>query len=262
MATDALNPRPEDDPSFVTALARGLAVIRAFDSGPEAMTMAEVARATGLPRASVRRALYTLQVLGYVASDGRSFRLTPQVLALGYAYLAGTPLPQIVQPAIEAISDRLNEYCSVAVLDGAEIISIARSRTRRIMSVGLAVGSRLPAHCTSLGRVLLAALPPERRREVLAAHPPQPLTPHTVIDLDQLLAALDLVARQGYALIEQELEIGLRTMGVPIRNVLGETVAALSVTAQTSRVSLETFHAEVLPVLTEAAAAVQPQLVV
>ncbi len=181
---------------------------------------------------------------------------------MGYAYLAGTPLPQIVQPAIEAISDRFNEYCSVAVLDGAEIISIARSRTKRIMSVGLSVGSRLPAHCTSLGRVLLAALPRERRRAILQANPPQPLTPRTITDVDALMAALDAVAQQGYALIEQELEIGLRTMGVPVRNVLGEVVAALSVTAQTSRVSVETFHAEVLPILKEAASSIQPQLVV
>jgi IclR family pca regulon transcriptional regulator len=260
--TVAVDPKAEQDPSFVTALARGLAVIRAFDSGPDAMTMADIARATDLPRASVRRALFTLEALGYVASDGRSYRLTPQVLALGYAYLAGTPLPQIVQPAIEAISDRFHEYCSVAVLDGAEIISIARSRTKRIMSVGLAVGSRLPAHCTSLGRVLLAALPREKRREILEANPPQALTPRTITDLETLMAALDAVAQQGYALIDQELEIGLRTMGVPVRNVLGEVVAALSVTAQTTRVSVEAFHGEVLPILREAAASIQPQLVV
>ncbi len=260
MTVDAPTPA-EDDPSFVTALARGLAVIRAFDSEREVMTMADVARATGLPRASVRRALYTLQTLGYVASDGRNFRLTPQVLALGYAYLAGTPLPQIVQPTIEAISDRLHEYCSVAVLDGAEIISIARSRTQRIMSVGLAVGSRLPAHCTSLGRVLLAAESPDSRREILEATPPRKLTPYTETNLDRLLAALDRVAQDGYAMIDQELEVGLRTMGVPIRNVTGHIVAAMSVTAQTSRVSIPMFHDEVLPLLMEAAAGVQPLLV-
>lgn len=250
----------EEDPSFVTALARGLSVIRAFDADRAVMTMADLARETGLPRASVRRALFTLETLGYVASDGRNFRLTPQVLALGYAYLAGAPLPQLVQPAIEAISDRFREYCSVAVLDNAEIISIARSRTKRIMSVGLAVGSRLPAHCTSLGRVLLAGEAPAQRRQILELVPPQAQTALTITDIDRLLEVIAQVAVDGYALTDQELEMGLRTMAVPICNGTGQTIAALAVTAQTSRVSIAMFRDEVLPILKDAADSIRPLL--
>jgi IclR family pca regulon transcriptional regulator len=152
-AVDQPSPQiDENDPSFVGALARGLSVIRAFDATRETRTLADIAKATQLPRATVRRSLLTLQSLGYVASDGKHFKLTPRILALGYAYLASTPLTRVLQPALERVSETTHESCSASTLDGPEIVYIARAATKRIMSVGLSVGSRLPAYCTSMGR--------------------------------------------------------------------------------------------------------------
>lgn len=251
----------EDDPSYVGALARGLAVIRAFDRGHEALTLAEVAKATVLPRATVRRSLLTLQALGYVASDGKQFRLTPRILALGYAYLASTPLPRVLQPALERVSELTRESCSASTLDGPEIVYVARAATRRIMSVGLAVGSRLPAFATAMGRVLLAALPGPEARTLIEAAPRPRLTPHTVTGLAELERALAVVAQQGYALVDQELEIGLCAIAVPIRNSAGAVVAAMNVSAQATRMGAPELVAEVLPHLREAAESVRSSLV-
>lgn len=225
------------DPSYVEAFARGLRVIRAFGGGRESMTLAEIARVTDLPRATVRRSLFTLAQLGYVADDGRQFRLTPKILSLGYAYLSSTPLPRIILPALEMVSEQLSESCSAAILDGPDIVYVARSATKRIMSVGLAVGSRLPAYCTSLGRVLLAHEPVERQQSILATSTLKPLTPKTVTDPEGLLAIYGEVAKLGYAYVDEELELGLRSIAVPVTNATGHVVAAINVSTQASRVS-------------------------
>jgi IclR family pca regulon transcriptional regulator len=259
-AMSAVSDRLEDDPSFVAAFARGLSVIRAFDIGRESMTLAEVAKLTDLPRATVRRSLYTLQALGFVASDGKQFRLTPKILSLGYAYLASTPLPRVIQPALEHVSETTHESCSASILDGTEIVYIARAATKRIMSVGLAVGSRLPAHVTSMGRVLLASEPPERQKALLAASDLKALTPRTETRPERLLAILEGVRADGYALVDQELEIGLCSLGVPIRNATGHVVAAMNVSVQSGRVSTEAMLGTVLPVLQDAAEGVRLSL--
>jgi IclR family transcriptional regulator, pca regulon regulatory protein len=251
----------EDDPSYVGALARGISVIRAFDANRASMTLAEAAKATALPRATVRRSLLTLQALGYVASDGKQFRLTPRILSLGYAYLASTPMARVLQPALETVSERTRESCSASTLDGPEIVYVARAATKRIMSVGLAVGSRLPAYCTSMGRVLLAAEDPDRARAILASSDRKALSPHTVTDLDALMGILEVVRRQGYSLVDEELEVGLRSVAVPIVNSGGRVMAAMNVSAQAGRVSSGELLQGVLPVLRDQAARVRSSLV-
>src|SRR5262245_13430865 len=150
------SPRHAEDPDFMLSLARGLAVIRAFGSAPATLSIAEAGRLTGMSRAAARRCLHTLAVLGYVDGKGGAYRLAPNVLALGYAYLGSAAVPRAAQPVLERLSERLHESCSLTVLEGDEIVYVARAATRRILSVGLAIGSRLPAYCTSMGRVLLA----------------------------------------------------------------------------------------------------------
>ena len=251
----------EDDPSYVGALARGLSVIRAFDAGRETMTLAEVAKATSLPRATVRRSLLTLQALGYVASDGKQFRLTPRILSLGYAYLASTPMARVLQPVLETVSERTRESCSASTLDGPEIVYVARAATKRIMSVGLAVGSRLPAYCTSMGRILLAAEDPAQARRILASSDRKAMSPRTVTDLDALMRILEDVRGQGFSLVDEELEVGLRSVAVPIVSSSGHVMAAMNVSAQAGRVSTDDLLNTVLPVLREQAASVRSSLV-
>ena len=254
-------PITPQDPSYISALARGLAVIRAFGAGREALTLADIARTTDLPRATVRRSLLTLQALGYVASDGKHFRLTPGVLSLGYAYLSSTPLPRVIQPTLESVSEKTNESSSCAILDGGEIVYVARAATRRIMSVGLSTGSRLPAWCSSLGRVLLADLPELDARALLAQMDRRKLTAHTLTDVDALLAALARVRTDGFSLVDEELEIGLRSIAVPVRNAAGQVIAAMNVSAQAGRVSRENLTGDLLPVLQQAAESVRPALI-
>jgi len=254
-------PITPDDPSYIAALARGLAVIRAFGAGREKLTLADIAKTTDLPRATVRRSLLTLQALGYVASDGKHFMLTPAVLSLGYAYLSATPLPRAIQPTLEAVSEKTNESSSCAILDGAEIVYVARAATRRIMSVGLATGSRLPAYCSSLGRVLLAALPEAEAHHLLNAMKREKLTPQTITDVDALMKVIAQVRADDYALVDEELEIGLRSIAVPVRNASGQTVAAMNIGVQAGRVSREGLIKDILPVLKAAAESVAPALI-
>jgi IclR family pca regulon transcriptional regulator len=261
MNMQAPAPITPQDPSFISALARGLAVIRAFGAGRERLTLADIARATDLPRATVRRSLLTLQALGYVANDGKHFMLTPGVLSLGYAYLSSTPLPRAIQPTLEMVSEKTNESSSCAILDGGEIVYVARAATRRIMSVGLSTGSRLPAYCSSLGRVLLADLPEQDARELLGDMDRRKLTPHTLTDVDALMQALARVRADGFCLVDEELEIGLRSIAVPVRNAAGQVIAAMNVSAQAGRVSRENLTREILPVLQQAAESVRPALI-
>ena len=251
---------PRNDPSFVEAFARGLSVIRAFGPGREHMTLAEIAKLTDLPRATVRRALFTLVALGYAADDGRQFRLTPRILSLGHAYLSSTPLPGLLQPALETVSEMTRESCSASILDGTEIVYVARSATKRIMSVGLNVGSRLPADCTSMGRVLLAAEPVERQKALLQQSKLAPLTDKTLTDPVKLLAELTKVRAQGYAYVDQELEIGLRSIAVPVQNTKGQVVAAINISTQASRMDEASIHAKIREALLQAAHSLAPSL--
>jgi IclR family pca regulon transcriptional regulator len=191
--------------------------------------------------------------LGYVGTDGRTFFLRPKILSLGYAYLSSTPLAISVQPYLECVSQSLHESCSVGVLEDDEVVYIARAAARRIMSVDLNVGSRLPAYCSSLGRVLLAHLPPAELEAYLGRIELKPFTEHTITRRDALLEALEQVRQTGYALVDQELEIGLRSLAVPIRNVAGQVVAAMNVSGQAARVSRQEMEGQFLPVLQAAA---------
>lgn len=249
------------DPNFMTSLARGLMVIRAFTRNRPKLLIADVAKATGLPRAVARRCLYTLMQLGYVGFDGRAYFLRPKILTLGYAYLSSTPLSATLQPYLERVSQALRESCSAGVLEEDEVVYIARAATQRIMSVDLNVGSRLPAYCSSLGRVLLAHLPAAELEGYLARVELVPLTERTVTSREGLLGALDQVRQKGYALVDQELEIGLRSIAVPVRNAAGEVAAAMNVGVQAARVGRREMETQILPVLQEAAREVGQLLV-
>jgi len=239
------------DPNFMTSLARGLAVIRGFTQQKRSLTISQLSQRTGIPRAAVRRCLYTLSRLGLVASeDGRTFALRPKILGLGHAYLSSTTLASSAQPVLDRISDVLHESSSIALLDGDEILYVARSSTtQRIMSVDLGIGTRLPAYCTSMGRVLLAHLAPSERddyftRVKLVAH-----TSKTQIAPDKLRNDLDAVVSAGYAIVDQELELGLRSIAVPVRDLAGKVVAAMNISTQASRVSIAELERRFLPEL-------------
>ena len=202
---------------FVQSLDRGLAVIRAFGPDRERLSLSEVAKATGLTRAAARRFLLTLVKLGYVRNDGREFSLRPRVLELGYAYLSGLALPEVAAPHLEELVARLHESSSISVLDGHQIVYVARVPTKRIMTVAISVGTRFPAYATSMGRVLLAALTDDELDTYLAEAAFERLTARTVTNPDRLRAIVREVARQGYAIVDQELEEGLRAVAAPIR---------------------------------------------
>jgi IclR family pca regulon transcriptional regulator len=239
-------------PDFVQSLERGLSVIRCFDADNARLTLAEVAQRTGLTRATARRLLLTLGELGYVSTNGRHFSLTPRVLDIGYAYLSSLNIQQIAQPYLEALSERVNESVSVTVLDGADIIYVARVPTKRIMTISLGLGSRLPAYCTSMGRVLLAELTPAQ----LAAIVPErlePRTEHTVATRAELEAVLADVREQGWALVDEELEVGLRSLAAPLRDASGRAVAAMNVSTHAGRTTTEEIHEQILPAVLAAA---------
>jgi len=227
--------------------AKGLSVIEAFGQGYERLTISEASRLTGLDRATARRCLLTLTEGGYAAFDGKFFVLTPRVLRLGYAYLSSTSLPRQLQPFLEQLSEATQESSSAAILDGAEIIYIARAAQRRVMSIGLNIGSRLPAYCASMGRVLLAALPENEMMDVLRRSNLQALTPKTLTDIRALAEEIGRVREQDYALIDQELELGLRSIAVPIRDSAGKTVAAVNTGVHVARASTERMVDEFLP---------------
>jgi IclR family pca regulon transcriptional regulator len=251
---------PASDPDFVASLARGLLVIEAFRATDGAPTLADIARLVDLDRASVRRMLKTLVVLGYAATDGKRFTLTPKVLSLAAAFLGSNALPSRLQPVLEEINATLDESCSAAVLDGPEIVYIARAAGRRIMSVGLSVGSRLPAWCTSMGRVLLAGLDDKAAAALIAKARPAPLTPHTLTAAPALLERVQAARREGFALVDQELEVGLRSIAVPVRSGAGRTLAAINVSVPATRMSPAEMRERVLPLLTEAAGRLAPTL--
>lgn len=240
----------ERDKSIMAALAKGLAVIEVFGADRPKLTIAEVARLADMERATARRCLLTLVRLGYAAHDGKFFALLPRVMRLGHAYLATTPLPALVQPFLDRLSAEVGESASVSILDGTEILYVARAAQRRVMSIGLGVGSRLPAYCASMGRVLLAALPAHEAEALLRRTDLQPLTEHTLTGVPDLMAELARVRAQGHAVVDQELEIGLRSVAVPILRSDGSVAAALNVGAQANRLSPDDIACRILPRMT------------
>ncbi|MGH8827829.1 MAG: IclR family transcriptional regulator domain-containing protein [Jiangellaceae bacterium] len=254
---DTPRARPAD---FVQSLDRGLAVIRVFDEENRSLTLSDVARLSGLTRAAARRFLHTLVEHGYVLNDGRQFRLGPRVLDLGYAYLSSLTLPDVAQPHLERLSASVGESTSVSVLAGDEIVYVARVAARRIMTVAIGVGTRLPAYATSMGRVLLAGRSDEWLAGYLASARLAKLTPVTITEPSRLLAELARVRDQGWALVDQELEEGLRSIAAPIRDVTGAVVAAINISAPVRRGSSADIVHELLPPLRHTAAEIQTDL--
>ncbi|WP_261166879.1 IclR family transcriptional regulator C-terminal domain-containing protein [Microbacterium sp. Marseille-Q6965] len=248
-----------DPREFVQSFARGLAVIRAFDAEHPTLTLSEVAARADVTRAAARRFLHTLETLGYVRVSGRDFALTPRVLELGFRYLSALSLPEVAQPHLERLSREVDESVSAAVLDGADIVYVARVPTRRIMSVGITIGTRFPAHATSMGRVLLAALAPHERAAVLVDPLASPATGEPV-DPGALAAALDEAAADGYAIVDGELEAGVRSVAAPVRGRGGRVVAAVNVSTSTTRVPTERLRAQILPALLDAVRAIEAEL--
>jgi IclR family pca regulon transcriptional regulator len=238
----------EARPQSLQSLERGIAVIQVFSRERPALTLSEVARLTGITRATARRILLTLQEVGHVRSDGRLFSLTPRVLSLGWAYLSSLNLWETAQPMMEELAQRTNESCSAATLDLPDVVYVARMPTRRIMTISLGVGTRLPAYCTSIGRVLLADLHDAELDAFLATARLERLTDRTITDPARLRAKVDEVREQGWALVDQELELGLRSIAAPLR-AGGSTIAALNVAVGAPRVALGELRDTILPEL-------------
>jgi IclR family pca regulon transcriptional regulator len=251
---------PIREPHHVQSLERGLAVIRAFDARHPELTLSEVARICDLTRAAARRFLLTLADLGYVRTDGRLFSLTPRVLELGYAFLSSLSLPDVAEPHLERLVAEVRESSSVSVLDGDDIVYVARVPTSRIMTVAINVGTRFPAYATSMGRVLIAELPDDEIEAYLGRVKLTRLTNRTVPTVAALRAELRRVRRQGFAMVDQELEEGLRSLAAPIRDRTGTVVGAVNVSVHASRTSVEAMQSELLPPLLAATARIDADL--
>jgi IclR family pca regulon transcriptional regulator len=247
-------------PEFVRSLDRGLAVIRAFSAEAPSLTLSDVARATGLTRAAARRFLLTLEALGYVASDGRRFHLRPKVLELGYAYLSSLSFEEVALEHMRELVEEVHESSSASVLDGTEIVYVARVPAKRIMSIGLNVGTRLPAFCTSMGRVLLAALPEASLDNYFRKAELEARTSRTVTDEGRLRRILADVRHQGWAMVDQELEDGVRSVAIPIRGPGRTVLAAMNISAHAARVRLDDLRKRYLPLLQAAACRIEGDL--
>jgi len=246
------------DRNFVTALARGLAVIQAFTNQGKQMSISQVSYRTGITRAAVRRYLHTLTALGYArCHDGTRFSLTPKTVSLGNAYLSGTPLSGKGQPVLDKLSETVGEACSMAVLDGLDIVYIARAASSRIMSPSLNVGNRLPAYATSIGMVLLAHLSETDLDAYLARAQFLPFTENTIVSPVELKKVLQQVKNQGYAIANQQMEIGLRSIAVPVRDKAGSVVSGINIIGPTTRMGIEHMRTRFLPLLKEAAEALR-----
>lgn len=235
-------------------LAKGLAVIETFGFDRPRLSISEAAERSGLDRATARRCLLTLAHHGYADWDGKFFTLTPRVLRLGTASLASMPLPQIVQPVLDALSDRIGESSSVSILDGPEIVYIARASQRKVMSISLMPGSRLPAYCTSMGRILLAALAETERLAILGPGPLPRRTAATQTSLTDVLTAIERAGSDGFAVIDQEVEAGLVSIAVALRDMRGRVVAALNIGLSSGTCPAGDLAARYLPDLQAAAA--------
>lgn len=244
--------RSKEEKEYVAGLEKGLSIIEAFGLKNKPLTLSEAAEVTGHTRASTRRSLLTLQRLGYVESDGKLFHLAPRVLRLGHAYLTSTALARTIQPVLEAISERTKESTSFAVLDGSDVVFVARAATRRSLSNGLGLGSRLPAHGAATGRVLLANLPEDEAELRLTRMARHKLTPNTRVDVPTLMSYLAEVRRQGYAISNEELELGVRSLAVLVSNGQGQAIGAISIVSSTARRTLDNMLEELLPELERA----------
>ena len=253
--------RTTSDPNFMASLARGLEVIRGFSREQRQMSIAQLSLKTGIPRAAVRRCLYTLRQLGYVdSSDGRLYALQPKLLGLGHAYLSSTPMVVAAQPYLDRVSDAVNESCSLAVLDGVDILYLARSLSSKIISVTLNVGSRLPAQGTSIGLVLLAHLTPAALEEFIGKATLKPYTERAITTETRLREVLAQVREADYAIADQMMETAVRSIGVPVRNTAGHVIAGINVIVQASHVSLRDMRTLYLPHLRAAALELGTQL--
>ncbi|MFI2332897.1 IclR family transcriptional regulator C-terminal domain-containing protein [Nocardia rhamnosiphila] len=250
----------EPSPDYVQSLGRGLAVIRSFDAGHPRRTLSEVAKATDLTRATARRFLLTLVELGYVRTDGSLFWLTPRVLELGYSYLSSLSLPEVAGPHLESLANQVHESTSVSILDGEDIVYVARVPVSRIMTVSITIGTRFPAYSTSMGRVLLAGLPEAAFEEYLAKVSLTPLTDRTVLTADELREQVHRTRESGYCLVDQELEQGLRSMAAPIRDHTGTVCAAVNISTHAARYTAASVQADLLPPLLATAAAISTDL--
>jgi IclR family pca regulon transcriptional regulator len=238
---------------YIQSVERCLAIITAYTNGKPLMSFVELAGASGLSKPTVRRFLLTLQQLGYVRSNGSKFGLTPKVLGLGYAYLSSLNLTDTVQPLMERLTDQLHESTALVALDGTDIVYINRVHRHRISSITLAVGTRLPAHATSAGHVLLADLMPDALSDYFNSAILSPLTDRTLTTRPSLTERLEIVRRRGWDAVDQELEIGRRSAAAPIRDPSGSVVAALSFSCSTSERSFEKMLEERLPPLLQTA---------
>lgn len=247
----------EESRDFVQSLARGLRVLKSVSSGPAASSLAEVAARAGLSRAAARRLVLTLEHLGYLRSTGRGYALTPRVLELGYGFLGAQNLSDLAQPWMEQLAHRVNESCSMAVLDGESIVYVARVSVRKVMTVSLAVGARLPAYCTSMGRVLLAGLSADELTTWLADCHPRRFTDRTVVEPARLRKIIDAARRDGYVWVEQELEKGLCSLAVPLHDREGRVVAALNLGMPYDADARQRATSELLPALHETAQAIE-----
>lgn len=236
------------DPEFMTSLARGLAVLRCFADEEKPMTIAQASRLTGISRPAVKRCLHTLVLLGYAAQEGTHYRLRPRALALGYAYLSSSTLAMRAQPLLDQLRDELHESCSVGVMEEDEVYYVARAEVSRIMSIALRVGSRLPLYCTSMGRVLLAAQDRQSQMACLRRTDLIARTPRTCVQPSELIDILRGVAEEGYAIVDQELELGLVSIAVPVMG-RGGVVAAVNIGTQAARVPITELRTRYLPAL-------------
>lgn len=265
MASDELDGAADQDDvkrgaHHVQSLERGLAVIKAFDAQHPQLTLSDVARRTGLTRAAARRFLLTLADLGYVRTDGKHFTLAAKVLELGYSYLSSMTLPEVAQPHLEQLSTEVRESSSVSVLDGADIVYVARVAASRIMTVSINIGTRFPAYATSMGHVLLAGLTAPQLDAYLAATPLAPLTSHTLTDADALRAELDAVRAQGYSIVDQELEAGLRSLAAPVHDQSGAVIAAINISTHATRQDMDSIRTQLVPPLLAAAGRIERDL--
>lgn len=250
---------PEGRSDFVNSLAKGLAVISSFDSDKPEMTISEVAELNDLSRASARRILLTLTELGYVRERGTRYSLSPKTLSLGYGFLSSAGVADVIAPHIAELSADIRESVSAAVLDGSEVVYVARSAPTKVMQVRISIGSRFPAAATSLGRVLMADLSDQQVSELLKTKPPQMATPFTKTAIKDLTLAIDQVRKQGYSFVDQELELGLKSIAVPVKGANGNVIAALNV-ATVGKTSKTTLERTLLPALRACAQDIEAEL--
>jgi IclR family pca regulon transcriptional regulator len=249
------------NPNFMLSLARGLRVIESFEGHPEGRTIAEIGHGTGLSRAAIRRILLTLELLGYVERSRQVYRLRTQVLRLGFSFLSSSSAVEAARPILEHITEQLHESSSMSMLEGDEIVYVARSAASRILAAGLSVGSRLPAYCTSMGRVLLAALSDDRLDAYLGRLNPRAYTPKTITRVPKIRKAILQVRKDGYAVVDEELEAGLRSIAVPVATRNNQVVAAINVGTHISRVDSTALIRRCLPALEEGARALRNVLI-